>query len=109
MTLRIYCFRSHIADRRQCHSQRERCPFSDTVRHCFKTNAMHLRERIRDREPQTQTAVPSRRRAVRLAKTIEHMRQKLGHDTDASVDDREQRLFAVELCDYVHLAVGISK
>src|SRR5689334_6982634 len=71
--------------------------------------AMHLRERVGNREPQTETTMPSRRRAICLAKTIEDVRQKLRYDADTRVNNRKLRVCAVELSGDAHLPAGFGE
>ena len=49
------------------------------------TAAMQLDELLDDRKPQTEAAMASCRRAVRLAKSVEHVREKLQADAFARV------------------------
>src|ERR1041385_2369155 len=107
--LRIHRFRNDFFRRRQFHSQRKRRPFPDAIRFRVQMTAMHLRKRIGDRESQTKATMPSRRRAIRLAKTIEDMRQKLRGNADTRVDNGKLRVCTVELSCDAHLATSIRE
>ena len=60
---------------------------------------MRLRQVAGDREPEAQAAVFSSGRAVRLAETLEHMRQERGIDAFSAIrhDDLGQIVTVIEV------------
>src|ERR1043165_3404313 len=69
--------------------------FTDAFTVCGHGTAMKLDQMANDREAQTKTTETPRRRTVRLSKTIEHARQKLGRDSLARVAHRDGRVRVV--------------
>jgi hypothetical protein len=50
---------------------------------------VHLGELLDDGKPQPQAAMPPRRAGVGLAEAVEDVRQEIGRDADAGVDDAD--------------------
>src|SRR6266576_458379 len=70
---------------------------------------MHLRKRMRDGQPETEPPVQPRSRTICLAKSIEHMRQKIRIYPDAFVFNHEARLKSFALRGYVDLPARLRK
>ena len=56
-----------------------------------------------------QPSVTARSRAIRLTKTIEHVRQELRLDANASIDHFEISLITVHSRDHLHFAIRLSE
>ena len=66
--------------------------------------AVHLDELLDDGEPQAQAAVPPRRAGVGLAEAVEDVREELGLDAHAGVDDADLDVRVDPLQEHLHLA-----
>ncbi len=72
-------------------------PFPCAFRLRLEPPAVHLCQRIGDREAESQAAMATRRRAVCLPETIEDVRQEIRVDADSCVRSRRDALAAVDL------------
>jgi len=63
---------------------------------------VQLDEMTHDRETQPEPTVSPRRRTIRLAKPLKHMRQKLRTDTDARVTHDDLDVFVDALQSHLH-------